>query len=110
MMRMFGATPDTWLVRGYVKAVARVGEKADESIAAPKGHGSRTLRLFPCKPAVFRGPPEGAVIAIVDPGKPTPWWWAKAKPPLWQYFLRLRMGLQVEPSPRRRGDVPHAAC
>jgi hypothetical protein len=23
--------------------------------------------LFPCKPTVFRGPPEGAMIAIVDP-------------------------------------------
>jgi hypothetical protein len=29
------------------------------------------------------------MIATVDPGKPTPWWWAKAMPPLWQYFTRL---------------------
>ena len=28
MMRMFGATPDTWLVCGYVKAVARFREQA----------------------------------------------------------------------------------
>ena len=28
MMRMFGATRDTWLVRGYVKAVARFREQA----------------------------------------------------------------------------------
>ena len=32
-----------------------------------KGHGPQTLRLSPCKPAVFKGPPEGAMIAIVDP-------------------------------------------
>ena len=33
----------------------------------PKGADPRTLRLFPCKPAVFRGPPAGAMIAVVDP-------------------------------------------
>ena len=29
-------------------------QKADESIAAPKGHGPPALRIFPCKPA-FQG-------------------------------------------------------
>jgi hypothetical protein len=29
------------------------------------------------------------MIATVDTGKPTPWWWAKAMPPFWQYFTRL---------------------
>jgi hypothetical protein len=57
---------------------------------------------FPCKPVVFRGP-EGAIIAIVDPGKPTPWWWAQAMPPLWQYFSRLP-GRKQEP----RVTFPHA--
>jgi len=33
----------------------------------PKGMDPRTLRLFPCKPDVFRGPPEGAMIAFLDP-------------------------------------------
>jgi hypothetical protein len=31
-------------------STSRVCEKADESIAAPKGHGPTDLRLFPCKP------------------------------------------------------------
>ena len=52
----------------------------------PKGADPRTLRFFPCKRAVYRGPPEGTVIAIVDPDKPTLWWWTRAMPPLWQYF------------------------
>jgi hypothetical protein len=31
------------------------------------------------------------MIAIVDPpGKPTPLWWAKAMPPLGQYFRQTR--------------------
>jgi hypothetical protein len=52
---------------------SRLQKRADESIAAPKGHGPRTLRgCFPCKTPVFRGPPEGAVIAIRGPWKPTP--------------------------------------
>ena len=46
--------------------------KADESIAAPKGTDSRDLAGFPCKPAVFRGPLEGAMIAILDPLAGTP--------------------------------------
>src|SRR5215217_6900605 len=40
---------------------------AEESIAAPKGHGPRTLRLFPLQTGLFRGPLDGAMIAIVDP-------------------------------------------
>jgi hypothetical protein len=35
----------------------------------PKGTDSGPLWLFPCKPAVFRGPPEGAMIATVVPGR-----------------------------------------
>jgi hypothetical protein len=38
----------------------------------PKGTDPRTLRLFPCKPAVFRGPPEGAMIAFFDPEPAAP--------------------------------------
>jgi hypothetical protein len=46
--------------------------------------------LFPCKPAVFRGPPEGAMIAVVDPqASRLRDGWAKAMP-LWQYFPRLQ--------------------
>jgi hypothetical protein len=32
------------------------------------------------------------MIAILDPGKPTPWWWAKAMPPLWQYLSWCDLG------------------
>lgn len=42
-------------------------KKADDSIAAPKGHGPRTARHFPCMPAVSGGPREGATIAFMDP-------------------------------------------
>jgi len=50
-----------------VAAVLASAGKADESIPDPKGRESRTPRTFPCKSASFRGPPEGAMIAIVDP-------------------------------------------
>jgi hypothetical protein len=33
----------------------------------PKGTDPQTLWLFPCTRAVFRGPPEGAMIAVMDP-------------------------------------------
>jgi hypothetical protein len=33
----------------------------------PKGTDPRTLPLFPCKSGVFGGPPEGAMIGVVDP-------------------------------------------
>jgi hypothetical protein len=36
------------------------------SIAAPKGHGPRTLPLFPCK-APFLGTARGTIIALLDP-------------------------------------------
>jgi hypothetical protein len=42
-------------------------ERADLSIAAPKGRGPRALRPFPYKTPVFGGPPEGAMIAIRGP-------------------------------------------
>jgi hypothetical protein len=43
-------------------------KKADESIAAPKGRADPEPHgLFSCKSAGFRDPPEGTMIAIVDP-------------------------------------------
>jgi hypothetical protein len=51
--------------------------------------------LFPCKRTASRGPRQGAMMPIADPlgGHPSaarpPCWWAKAMPPLWQYFSRL---------------------
>jgi hypothetical protein len=68
------------------------GRRQTSPSRPPKGADPGHPRLFPCKPAVFRGPREGAMIATVDPGKPTPWWWAKAMPPLWRYFTRLLEG------------------
>jgi hypothetical protein len=40
---------------------------ADESIAAPKGRGSRTPGIFACKPRASWGPLKGAVMPMVDP-------------------------------------------
>ena len=58
---------------GHAPVVAvLLARQADESIAAPKGDGPGPLRAFSLQTTRFRGPPEGAVIAIMDPGKPTP--------------------------------------
>jgi hypothetical protein len=69
--------------------------KPDESIAAPKGTKSRTPPLFPCKPAASwghdgghdgdLGPPAGTLPRLARRDG-----WARAMPPLWQYFLRLQ--------------------
>jgi hypothetical protein len=42
------------------------GARADEAIAAPK-NADPDPQLFPCKPSVLRGPPEGAMIAVWTP-------------------------------------------
>ena len=42
--------------------------QADESIAAPqRARTPDPAGCCPCKTTVFRGPPEGAMIAVVDP-------------------------------------------
>ena len=41
--------------------------KADESIAAPKGHGPPDPAACPLQIANFQDPPEGAIIAFLDP-------------------------------------------
>jgi hypothetical protein len=64
--------------------------KKCESIAAPKGHGPRTPAAFPLQTGHFKGPPEGAMIAVVDPpASRRREWWAKAMPPLWKYFASV---------------------
>jgi hypothetical protein len=55
----------------------------------PKGTDPRTLRLFPCKRPFLGVVRRGHHRHLGPPGKPTPWWWAKAMPPLWQYFALL---------------------
>jgi hypothetical protein len=65
--------------------------EAVESIAAPKGHGPRTPRAFSLQTTVCRGPPEGTMITFLDPEPAAAIWWARAMPPLWQYFARLAM-------------------
>ena len=51
-----------------VVAVLVVSAKRQTSPSLPpKGADPRTLRHFPCKTDVFKGPLEGAMIAIVDP-------------------------------------------
>ena len=56
------------------------------------------------------------MIPVVDPlagiasAASTPWWWAKAMPPLWQYFLLTRK--QADESiaaPKGHGPPGHAA-
>ena len=74
--------------------------KADESIAASKGRGLRTPpKPFPCKWGISwdrdggqdgdHGPsgrhPAGAALPNLS--------WAKAMPPLWQYFSRLLLAI-----------------
>ena len=54
----------------------------------PKG-ADRGPRTFPLQTALFYGTCEGAIIAIVDPWQADAGCWAKATPPLWQYFSRL---------------------
>jgi hypothetical protein len=44
----------------------------------------------PCKPAVFKGPPEGAMIAVVDPRQADAVMVGEGHTPLWQYFWRLQ--------------------
>jgi hypothetical protein len=54
-----------------------------------------------------RGPP-----LVGAPSSPlaSPWWWATAMPPLWQYFLRLRTaGLPVDDEDRHR-PKSESAC
>jgi hypothetical protein len=41
--------------------------KADESIPAPKGRGSRTPKHFPLQIGSFLGAATGAMMAIADP-------------------------------------------
>jgi hypothetical protein len=52
----------------------------------PKGTDPGPLRLFPCKRPFLGVVRRGHHRHLGPPGKPTPWWWAKAMPPLWQYF------------------------
>ena len=42
-------------------------ERQTSPLLPPKGTDPGPCGLFPCKTAVFRGPQEGAMIAIVDP-------------------------------------------
>jgi hypothetical protein len=57
--------------------------------------------MFPLQPPVFRGPPEGAMIAVVDPRQADAVIVAKAMPPLWQYFSRSASHAGGQPG--RRG-------
>jgi hypothetical protein len=76
----------------------------DESIAAPKGHGPPDpCGFFPANGLLSGDRRKGPRRRHGPPGKPTPRSWAKAMPPLWQYFLRLR----TVRSPTRR-DRPRA--
>jgi hypothetical protein len=62
----------------YFARVSR--KKADESITAPKGHGSRTLSAFPLQTPISGGPLEGTIIALLDPNPAAAGLGAKAMP------------------------------
>src|ERR1051325_1076619 len=81
-------------------------KKADEPIPAPNGPGPRTLRAFSLQTATFEGPPEGAVIAKVDPQA------SRCRDggrgpclPLWQYLVPPRKR-QTSPSRPPTGPDP----
>jgi hypothetical protein len=46
---------------------ASSGGEADESIAAPKGHGPLDPAAFSLQSGHFWGPLEGTIIALLDP-------------------------------------------
>jgi hypothetical protein len=69
---------------------SKAKKKQWSPLLPPKGTDPRTLWLFPCKPAVFRGPPEGAMIATMDPWQADAVVVGEGHAPLWQYFFRLR--------------------
>jgi hypothetical protein len=79
---------------GYAPVVAVLSRRQTgrqwSPLLPPKGTDPRTLWLFPCKPAVFRGPPEGAMIATMDPWQADAVVVGEGHAPLWQYFFRLR--------------------
>jgi hypothetical protein len=72
-----------------VAVLGRACEKSQSSpLLPPKGMDPRTLRLFTCKPAVFRGPPAGAMIAVVDPQASRRWdGGRRPMSPSWRYFV-----------------------
>jgi hypothetical protein len=83
------------------------GRKALELISAPKERGPRTLRLFPCKPGRFKGPPEGAMIAVVDPGRADAVMVGEGHAPLWQYLSRLlKAGTRIFEPKGKRSTAP----
>jgi hypothetical protein len=59
----------------------RLRKEADESIAAPKGHGPPDPAAFPLQTGGFLGTTMGAMTAVVDPqASRRREWWAKAMP------------------------------
>jgi hypothetical protein len=91
--------------RGSTSRVEADGRKADESIAAPKGHGPPDPAAFPLQTGVFLGATMGAMMAVADPSgrhpsaaRP-PCWFAKAMPALGQYFSRLLTARPASRSP-----------
>jgi hypothetical protein len=55
-----------------VVAVLAPGVKGRRVHCCPQRARTPDSAAFPCKSPVFGGPREGTMIAIVDPGKPTP--------------------------------------
>jgi len=88
-------------------ASAKKGKKADESIAAPKGHGPLHPAAFPVQNNRFQGA-AGRVHRSPSwtPSQPLRCWWARAMPPLWQYFTRLRKKKPDESIAAPKGHGP----
>jgi len=57
-------------------------KKADETIPDPKGREFWTPLPFSLLIGLFRGPHEGAMIAILDPWQANPGWWGEGYAPV----------------------------
>ena len=71
----------------------------------PKGTDPGTLRIFPCKGSVFKGPPEGAIIAIVGPWQADAGWWARGPAPKLEASSDLESGIGAPVSRRLRAKT-----
>jgi hypothetical protein len=76
-------------------AVLLASAKADESIPDTKGRESWTPKHFPLQIGIFLGTAtgghdgdRGSLWSAPSSPLASPCWWAKAMPPLWQYFSR----------------------
>jgi hypothetical protein len=102
--------PSQPVCEGYAPVVAvlsRVCKKADECIPAPKGCGPRTPRFFSLHNRLFLGSARRGHHRLVGPlASRRLDGWARAMPPLWQYFLAMRRRSSPSPPPKEAPSLP----